>query len=57
MKLRLPGLLSSIFLFSLLTALSNPFVFGPALAQAVDLTSGLVKHWTFEPIVASVILL
>ena len=30
MKLRLPGLLSFIFLFSLLTAPFNPFAFGLA---------------------------
>ena len=48
MKLQLPALLSFILLFSLLATLFNPFAFGPASAQAVDLTSGLVGHWTFD---------
>ena len=37
MKLRLPGLLSFLFLLTLLAAPINPIAFGPEPARAVDL--------------------
>jgi len=48
MKFRLPDLLLCVFLLTLLAAPFNPFAIGPTPAHAVDLTSGLVGHWTFD---------
>ena len=42
-----------LILLTLLAAPFNPFNFGPTSAHAVDLTSGLVGHWTFDKDVAT----